>query len=161
MSTSIAAFLRRKGAIELLCVLDQRRYSGRFTDLNEELNISQSTLSKRLDEAQNLHIVGVAVHEDPSTTGTVYRTTRLGEHIKNEMDQLGLARTYTKLRSVEELFEESSNELVEWAEVLDEELAETAKEFTDTEEKRNIDPGPLDSQILDEVVDEDPFAGVR
>jgi DNA-binding HxlR family transcriptional regulator len=78
MTTSIAAFLRRKGGIELLCVMNRDYSSGRFTDLDEEINVSHTTLSKRLGEAQDIGLIDVAVNHNPGATGTVYHITDLG-----------------------------------------------------------------------------------
>jgi DNA-binding HxlR family transcriptional regulator len=141
MNSSIAAFLRRKGAVELLCIVDRLDYSGRFTDLDEKINVSHSTLSKRLDEAQELGLVTIAINPQADSPETVYGTTQVGRKLQSEMGKLGLLRMYEKLRNVEELFAEGSEELVAWAEELDRELVEAA-------ENAEIDRSPVDEQII-------------
>ena len=154
MTTSFAAFFRRKGAVELLCIADQRDFEGRFTDLDEEINVSHSTLSKRLSEAQELGLITVAINPEASSPENVYRTTRIGKEIQSEMRGLGLPRTYEKLRTIEELFAEGSEDFVEWAESLDAALVQKTEEFSKRAEDSDarIDPDaafdPLDSQVV-------------
>lgn len=160
MNFSIAAFFRRKGAIELLCIADQKDFHGRFTDLDNEINVSHSTLSKRLDEAQELDLITVAISPEASSPEPVYRTTRIAREIQSEMRQLGLPRTYQKLRTVEGFFAGGSEELVEWTESLDAELAEKAAEYlkqvedSDTNISPDVEFGPLDSQVVSAVLED-------
>lgn len=160
MNTSFASFFRRKGAVELLCIADRRDFHGRFTDLDDEINVSHSTLSKRLSEAQELGLITVAINPEASSPENVYRTTRTGREIQSEMRELGLPRTYEKLRAIEELFAEGSEDLVEWAESLDAALVEKTEEFSKRAEDSDahIDPDaafdPLDSQVVSAVLDD-------
>jgi DNA-binding HxlR family transcriptional regulator len=158
MNPSIAAFFRRKGAVELLCIADKRDFQGRFTDLDDEINVSHSTLSKRLNEAQELSLITVGINPEASSPENVYMTTPFGEEIQSEMRELGLPRTYEKLRTIEELFAEGSEDLVGWAENLDAELAEKAAEYSTQVEdpdgpiSPDVEFGPLDSQVLNAVL---------
>ncbi|UOO97035.1 winged helix-turn-helix transcriptional regulator (plasmid) [Halococcus dombrowskii] len=160
MNTSFAAFFERKGAVELLCIADRRDFQGRFTDLDDEINVSHSTLSKRLSEAQELGLITVAINPEASSPETVYRTTQTGKQIQNEMRKLGLPRTYERLRTVEELFAEGSEELVEWTESLDAALAEKAEEYSkqvedpDVNMNPDVEFSPLDSQVKSAVFDD-------
>lgn len=147
MDTSIAAFLRRKGAIELMCVVDGDDSSGRFSEIDEALVISHSTLSKRLDEAQALGLINVSLNESTSVNGHIYRTTNLGKNVKRQLIEEGVPKTRTKLRTVEELFEEQSKEVLEWAEELDAKLVEAA-------ENSDKDLSPIDGRIVGMVVDD-------
>jgi len=160
MNSSFAAFFRRKGAVELLCIADRRDFQGRFTDLDDEINVSHSTLSKRLSEAQELGLITVAINPEASSPENVYRTTQTGKEIQNEMRELGLPRTYEKLRTIEDLFAEGSEDLVEWAESLDAELVEKAEEFSKRAEDSDarVDPDiefdPLNSQVVSAVLED-------
>lgn len=160
MNPSIAAFFRRKGAVELMCIADKRDFQGRFTDLDDEINVSHSTLSKRLDEAQELSLITVGINPEANSPETVYMTTPFGEEIQSEMRELGLPRTYEKLRTIEELFAEGSEDLVRWAESLDAELAEKAAEYSkqvedpDVPVSPDIEFGPFHSQVVSAVVED-------
>lgn len=160
MDTSFASFFRRKGAVELLCIADRRDFQGRFTDLDDEINVSHSTLSKRLSEAQELGLITVAINPEASSPENVYRTTQTGKEIQNEMRELGLPRTYEKLRTVEDLFAEGSEDLVEWAESLDAALEEKAEEYSkqvedpDTRVDPDVEFSPIDSQVVSAVFED-------
>ena len=160
MNTSFASFFRRKGAIELMCIADQRDFEGRFTDLDNEINVSHSTLSKRLSEAQELGLINVAINPEADSPENVYRTTQVGRQIQSEMRELGLPRTYEKLRTIEELFTDGSEDLVKWAESFDAALVEKSEEFKKRAEESDarIDPDaafdPLDSQVVNAVLED-------
>ena len=157
MNTSIAAFFRRKGAIELMCIADKRQDYGRFTDLDDDINVSHSTLSKRLDEAQEIGLITPGFNPKASSTETVYNTTQMGRQIQREMKELGLPRMYEKLRTIEGLFIEESEEFVEWAEKLDAALAVKAEEYSkqvedpDVNMNPDVEFSPLDRQVQNAV----------
>jgi len=109
----IAAFLARTGAIGLLREVHPMEGS-RFTDLDDALDVSSSTLSKRLEEACELDLLEPSLESTDYGTNTQYKLTGSGRRIRNVMEHRGIIRTYDKIRTLEEQFEESVEELREW-----------------------------------------------
>lgn len=121
MVATIVEFLHQKGSVELLCVLTEAESMRQFTELDNNLEISTSTLSKRLDEGQSVGLISVNLNYEEER-GHVYRITPLGGDVARKMQRLGLIRTYMKLRGIDETFQEQIEELIEWAADVDKEI---------------------------------------
>lgn len=109
----VATFLTRTGAIGLLREV-QNMNGSRFTELDEALDVSSSTLSKRLEEACELDLLEPALESTDYGTNTRYKLTGSGRRVRNVMEHRGIIRTYDKIRTLEEQFDESIEELREW-----------------------------------------------
>lgn len=109
----IAAFLTRTGSIGLLREV-QHMDGSRFTELDEALDVSSSTLSKRLEEACELGLLEPTLESTDYGTNTRYKLTGTGRKVRNVMEHRGIIRTYDKIRTLEEQLDESIEDLREW-----------------------------------------------
>jgi len=109
----IQAFLQRQGAIGILSRIDV--FGDRNKDLQEKVNVSSSTLSKRLQEARDLKLLTIQPQNTDYGTKEVYRLTQAGREVQSKINFIGLDDTYTRLETIEEQFENQRESLVDWA----------------------------------------------
>lgn len=109
----IAEFLSRTGAIGLLREV-QRMDGSRFTDLDDALDVSSSTLSNRLEEACDLDLLEPTLESTDYGTNTRYKLTGAGRKVRNQMEHRGIVRTYDKIQTLEEQIDESIEDLRKW-----------------------------------------------
>lgn len=109
----IAAFLTRTGAIGVLREVD-RKDGSRFTDFDEALDVSSSTLTNRLEEAYELDLLERTLESTDYGTSKRYKLTGAGRKVRTQMEYRSIARTYDKIRTLEEQLDESVEELCEW-----------------------------------------------
>lgn len=119
-------FFTNDGAIELFCELHQT--GSRFTDLNNELPISHTTLSSRLGEAQELELIEKQLMERDGNNVTVYAPTNKGARLILELRRTGVMETYQLLKEIRSRFEERSDNVREW-------VYENPMEFTTDSDK--------------------------
>jgi len=91
------------------------------------LDVSSSTLSNRLEEACELELLEPTLESTDYGTNTRYMPTGLGRRIHNTMEQRRIIQTYDKIRTLEEQYDESVEELREW--VTSEEFWGESREF--------------------------------
>lgn len=77
-SESISDFLRKRGALGILTLLSMED-GQRFSDLNEQLTISSSTLTRRLTEARGLGFVVPGMNPEETSVNNEYRITTRGK----------------------------------------------------------------------------------
>lgn len=112
---AIAEFLSRTGAVGLLREAPPLKSHGcRFTEFDEKLSISSSTLSKRLDEACELQLLKIELESTDYGANSMYVLTGAGANLRSEMDQRGIFRIYDKIQTLEEELDESVEDLREW-----------------------------------------------
>jgi len=112
---AIAGFLSRTGAVGLLRESVPFHNQGvQFSEFDEKLSVSSSTLSKRLDEACELDLLSVELESTDYGSNSVYVLTGTGRSLRDQMQQLGIFRTYDKIQTLEEEFDESVDDLREW-----------------------------------------------
>lgn len=102
----IVEFLSRTGAVGVLREVNLMAGS-RFTDLEESVDVSSSTLSTRLGEARDLGLLELKLENTEEGTNRHYALTGLGRRVYNQMEQRGIFRTYDKMKTLEEEFDES------------------------------------------------------
>lgn len=111
----IAAFLGRTGAIGLLREALPLKYEGRqFSEFDDELDVSSSTLSKRLDEACELGLLKVELESTDYGSNSVYVLTGAGHNLRDQMELMGILRTHDRIQTLEEELDESVADLREW-----------------------------------------------
>lgn len=99
MTDDLLDYLADKGTIELLCVVDTAGM--RFVDILEEVPITSTTLSKRLDRAERLGLVEQGVAVDPQFRKQHYFLTERGWRLKKKADEYGLPGLYRALRNLQ------------------------------------------------------------
>lgn len=112
MGVSGQQFLDSDGAIELLCELDP--IGSQFSELDEELPISHTTLTTRLGEAQELTLIEKRLVEKNGKQVTVYSPTNSGARIMLELRRNGVVETYHVLKDMRSRFEKKSDAVREW-----------------------------------------------
>ena len=147
-SISIHEFLKRKGAIGLLVAIHNG--SGTFTEIKSEMDVSQTTLSKRKDEAKEIDLLAKGTTKKYDRTTAKYELTQRGHKIAQRLNQTGIARDYVKMRTYQERFAEGKEQISEWAEANAEELLRTRGEADLPSEIRQTireDPSPDPDRI--------------
>lgn len=106
-------FLSKAGAIGILREID---HTGgmRFTDLDEAVPVSSSTLSTRLGEAVTLGILVPNYERVDGRNATVYEKTKVGRRIRQRMQHQQLIRIYDELIELQEEFDEGVEDLQDW-----------------------------------------------
>lgn len=112
---AIAEFLSRTGAVGLLREATPFHNEGlQFSEFNEKLSVSSSTLSKRLNEACELNLLTINLESTDYGSNNLYVLTQTGRTLRGQMQQFGIFRTYDKIQTLEEEFDESVDDLREW-----------------------------------------------
>lgn len=98
MAEDIVDFLDGKGAVELFLVISP--LGSRFTDLKDELPITSTTLSNRLDEAEELGLITQLPSSEPQYRKQHYLLTKRGEYLQDKAWELRLPRLYRQIREL-------------------------------------------------------------
>jgi DNA-binding HxlR family transcriptional regulator len=117
---TIGEYLNRQGAVALLCAVSPS--GSRFTELADAVDVSRTTLSHRLEEAQEASLLTTVEAEGDQRTGHEYALTESGARLLMVMNQIGLTTTYRLLRDYRRQFEEQSATVREWVERNEEKL---------------------------------------
>lgn len=112
MKISLQEFLQRKGAIGLLSLLHERPMT--YSEIKPEIEVTSDTIIERRDEAAELGLLNISLGEADQGTKRVYHLTDMGEALTEQMAREGLIRNYRKMRTLEQLVDEQTDELVEW-----------------------------------------------
>jgi DNA-binding HxlR family transcriptional regulator len=124
---SLNAFFERKGAVELICVLEVRD-GKRHKELLETVNVSAPTLSQRLEESMELNPIErmpTSTKEDESTPiSAEYQLTTFGKVMYNWMNDIGVPQTYETLLEIQRRYEEQRDEFIEKSKIWDETVGE-------------------------------------
>lgn len=136
MTESDDEFLSKAGAIELLCEIDSKDGS-HFGELDDELEISHTTLSDRLSEAVSLELIDTKTVVGDRGRSHIYHLTHRGIRLRNQMEESGVVAAYRMLREAQRSFSKRSDELLEW-------VAENPDE---------IHGGPMDLDFHDEFLE--------
>lgn len=109
---TIEEFLRSKGAVDLLALLHERPRT--YSEIESEIEITSSTITNRRDDAADLGLLTVEVASDDHGTKKVYVLTDLGEFLADRMARQGLLASYRKMRTLQQLVEEETEEVIDW-----------------------------------------------
>lgn len=124
---SLNAFFERKGAVELISVLDIRD-GKRHKELLETVNVSAPTLSQRLEESMELNLITrmpTSTEEDePTPISSEYQLTAFGKVMYNWMNDIGVPQTYETLLEIQRRYEEQRDEFIEKSKIWDESVGE-------------------------------------
>lgn len=109
----VTTFLSRAGAIGILIEIDHTG-GKQFTDLNEAIPVSSSTLSSRLQEAIELGILKHDLADETHNNSKIYVQTKLARRLHQQIKQQQLARIYSELQTLQEEFDEEVENLQQW-----------------------------------------------
>lgn len=113
-SISPAEYLDQQGAVALLCTIDPG--GSRFTELADALSMSRTTLSRRLDEAQEHGLIAPQEVTDDRRAAHEYALTEAGARLRMLLDQGGVTSTYRSLTHHRQQLEEQVAGVGEWLE---------------------------------------------
>lgn len=105
-------YFSNRGALGILILL--KRESQRFTDLRNQLHISDQTLSNRLGQARELGLVTPAMNPKETSVGQLYQLTERGYFIVEQMEQIGMDHAYLTMIEMRTRVKEGEEELKEW-----------------------------------------------
>jgi len=128
----------------MLCEIEPQ--GSRYTDLDEALEISHSTVGERLGELMDASLI-----EQEATTGgrgttNLYKLTPKGATFRRALHESGTVMAHRQLKAARNQFEHKNEEMQEWA------RTELPK-FSDEHHKRNLTLVQDDSDFY--VADDD------
>lgn len=134
-SDEIAAFLRKRGSIEVLLVISAN--GATYTEIVEKTKIVDSTVNNRRAEALELNLIAGDSETNKGEVNRFYALTPLGMTVCQQIYSMGLGAVFWKLQELREQYTELSTDLIDWVEMDGETLAERANQlrgWEDTEE---------------------------
>lgn len=105
-------FLQLKGSVGLLTLLHERPRM--FSELESEMEITSSTISRRRTDADALGLLTVELESDEHGTKHVYTLTDMGEHLAKQMALNGITHDYTEMRDHQRKIEKKTADLIDW-----------------------------------------------
>jgi len=142
----IAAFLERKGAVLIFAALGEGEK--RFTDLDDELDISHTTLGNLLSDGVDIDVFELAF--SGSGGDRMYRLTPLGKGVQIEVNRRGVIKAYSLMREAEERYQNEVDDLINW--VLSVEDFKKAYDFARAFDRFQDVPLIYDSEINEEIL---------
>lgn len=130
---TIWEFLEAKGSVGLLTLLYERART--FSELESEIEITSSTITRRLADVANLDLLTADVESGEHGTKKVYMLTDKGEFLARQMAAEGITSSYHKMREHQNIIEEKTQKVVNWVE-------QNQSTFQDFDIPRN-EPAPL------------------
>lgn len=106
-------FLLTKGAMPILTALMRRDRNARFSDLNEQVEISSATLSKRLKEGRELGLWMEGIIYPDGEKRKVYQLTQIGGQWAEVADGLEVTERLDERREAEQRYEEALEEFAD------------------------------------------------
>jgi DNA-binding HxlR family transcriptional regulator len=119
---SISDFLQKRGALGILTLLSMED-GQRFSDLDDRLTISSSTLTRRLTEARGLGLVVPGMTPEESSVSNEYRITTRGKRVARRMEHQGLIHAVRTILDYQQDVESELPALLDWVDAHKEELA--------------------------------------
>jgi len=109
----VAEFLLTKGAMPILTAYMRRDRNPRFSDLNEQIDVSSATLSKRLKEGRKLGLWMEGIVYSGDEKRKVYELTQIGGQWAEIADSLEITGRLDERREAEQRYEEALEEFAE------------------------------------------------
>lgn len=110
-SDELGEYLERKGVVELFCEIDPA--GSQFAHLADELGLSRTTLSKRLQEGEELGLLET-VEAEGRGTSHAYVLSEAGAEIRVYLNQRGMTEKHRQLKRLREEFDTQCNEVLSW-----------------------------------------------
>lgn len=112
MPPSIDEYLSRKGAVELLCEISLN--GSQYTELNEELAVSHTTVGDRLEEGVKASVLTKELVTGGHRTSHKYLLTPKGALVRWKLDTSGTTEAYHAFKNAQQRFNEKSGEIREY-----------------------------------------------
>ena len=115
-------FLQQRGTLGILTLLSMED-GQRFTELEEKLPISSSTLTRRLTEARGHGLVVPGMNPEETSVHNEYRITTRGKRVARQMENQSLIHAVRTILDYQQEVNNKMEDLVSWVESHQEELA--------------------------------------
>lgn len=160
-SESISDFLQKRGALGILTLLSMED-GQRFSDLDERLMISSSTLTRRLTEARGLGLVVPGMNPEETSVNNEYRITTRGKRVARRMENQGLIHAVRTILDYQQEVENELPDLLNWVKNHREELARLDDEtpYQDPFGESVVNTGE-EPEYEDELMVEEDFGRVE
>lgn len=112
LAEELEDYLSKRGTVELLCEINQS--GSRYGELSEALDISTSTLTKRLKEGQDVLVIEMQAARRNRSPVNEYTLTKRGFRILYHMMDTNAIGAYQLYREAQAKFEEKAEEVCEW-----------------------------------------------
>jgi DNA-binding HxlR family transcriptional regulator len=112
MPDTLSEYFESRGGLGLLVVLKSEAH--RYTDIEDKLHISTSTLTKRLAEARELGFVTPEFDADETSVDGAYRITERGQFVLRKMEQLEIVHAYKTMLDMHKQVEDGRQDLLDW-----------------------------------------------
>ncbi|WP_418285828.1 winged helix-turn-helix transcriptional regulator [Halorubrum sp. DTA46] len=141
-SESISDFLQKRGALGVLTLLSMED-GQRFSDLDKQLTISSSTLTRRLTEARALGLIVPGMNPEETSVNNEYRITTRGKRVTRRMENQSLTHAVQTILDYQQDVENELPDLLNWVEDHNEELARLDDQtpYQDPFGESVVDPG--------------------
>jgi DNA-binding HxlR family transcriptional regulator len=135
---AVASFLDSDGGIEVIIAVSEGGL--RYSKLDEKTRVAGSTFNRRRAEAVDLGLIEGEPRETESGMENFYVLTPLGQAIRKRIYKERLGELYWRLLELEDQFDDSSEEVIEWVADEDsalEELVGQMMKYEDLDEPRD------------------------
>lgn len=127
MADEVIEYLGEKGADELLSTIDGD--GSQFGELEDVLEISSTTLSKRIAQGEELGLIGTEAVTGEQGRTHVYVLTPKGARVRFMLEQTGAAKTYRLLQTHRARVEDEVAEVKEALEELNDDLDDKQENY--------------------------------
>lgn len=122
MPESISDYLGKRGSIGLLTLLSMEG-GMRFSDLEDELTISSSTLTRRIAEARGHGLVIPEMDPQETSVKDLYRITDRGALVARQMERQSITTACRTVLDYQHKIDEEMGDLIDWVDANQERLA--------------------------------------
>lgn len=124
--SDIPGFLTEDGAIPLLTQIDYNE-GMLFGELQQKVHVSQTTLSKRKDEAINMGLLTRDPRPDDHGNAKRYRLTDRGQELRAELNDRGVTELYREFFQGYDELSSETDEVANW--VVDTRIADPDRDY--------------------------------
>jgi len=129
MPDSVSDYFENRGSLGVLILLNGEPQ--RFTDLENALHVSTSTLTHRLGEACDLGFIVPEIEEKQTSVNDRYRLTERGQFVVSKLERLDVVHAYKTLLDAHDTIKTGREELLEW--VSDDDVQEELARQSETD----------------------------
>lgn len=109
---SLVEFLQLKGSVGMVALLYERSRS--YSELESEIEITSSTISRRRKDAVHLGLLTLDFENDEHGGKHVYKLTDLGNYVAERMANKGIVSSYFQMRDRQKEIENKTEQFAGW-----------------------------------------------